>query len=232
MLNEQEALNVAGGGMINSIVITGTGDDVVIGNASGDGLSETSGFVDSIIHTGVGNDQITGGANNSSFEAGIVYDEIALEASEKSILDGGIGADKLSINGASNDSEIRGGIGNDQMQGGSGDDVIQGGVGDDMIQGGAGADQFIYKAVDMLRGSDQINDFNAAEGDSIVLSNSLLGLDEGTVLEFVSANQIETEETTNTEPVNDCRYNGKYSFTWNTHKRKISLRNRYWRSTL
>ena len=42
MLNEQEALNVAGGGMINSIVITGTGDDVVIGNASGDGLSETA----------------------------------------------------------------------------------------------------------------------------------------------------------------------------------------------
>ena len=77
MLNEQEALNVAGGGMINSIVITGTGDDVVIGNASGDGLSETSGFVDSIIDTGVGNDQITGGANNSSFEAGIGDDEIA-----------------------------------------------------------------------------------------------------------------------------------------------------------
>ena len=198
MLNEQGSLNVAGGGMINSTVITGTGDDVVIGNASGDGLSETSGFVDSIIDTGVGNDQITGGANNSSFEAGIGDDEIALEASENSILDGGIGADKLSINGASNDTEIRGGIGNDQMQGGSGDDVIQGGVGDDMIQGGAGADQFIYKAVDMLRGSDQINDFNAAEGDSIVLSNSLLGLDEGTVLEFVSANQIETEETTNT----------------------------------
>lgn len=197
MLNEQEALNVAGGGMINSIVITGTGDDVVIGNASGDGLSETSGFVDSIIDTGVGNDQITGGANNSSFEAGIGDDEIALEASENSILDGGIGADKLSINGASNDSEIRGGIGNDQMQGGSGDDVIQGGVGDDMIQGGAGADQFIYKAVDMLRGSDQINDFNANEGDSIVLSNSLLGLDEGTVLEFVSTSQIKDEGAVN-----------------------------------
>ena len=199
MLNEQEALNVAGGGMINSIVITGTGDDVVIGNASGDGLSETSGFVDSIIDTGVGNDQITGGANNSSFEAGIGDDEIALEASENSILDGGIGADKLSINGASNDSEIRGGIGNDQMQGGSGDDVIQGGVGDDMIQGGAGADQFIYKAVDMLRGSDQINDFNANEGDSIVLSNSLLGLDEGTVLEFVSTSQIKDEGAVNVD---------------------------------
>ena len=199
MLNEQGALNVAGGGMINSTVITGTGDDVVIGNASGDGLTETSGFVDSTIDTGVGNDQITGGANNSSFEAGIGDDEIALEASENSILDGGIGADKLSINGASNDSQIHGGIGNDQVQGGSGDDVIQGGVGDDMIQGGAGADQFIYKAVDMLRGSDQISDFNAAEGDSIVLSNSLLGLDEGTVLEFVSANQIETEGTINTD---------------------------------
>ena len=198
MLNEQGALNVAGGGMINSTVITGTGDDVVIGNASGDGLSETSGFVDSIIDTGVGNDQITGGANNSSFEAGIGDDEIELEASENSILDGGIGADKLSINGASNDSEIRGGIGNDQMQGGSGDDVIQGGVGDDIIQGGAGSDQFIYKAVDMLRGSDQINDFNAAEGDEIVLSNSLLGLDEGTVLEFVSTNQIRDEGAVNT----------------------------------
>ena len=105
----------------------------------------------------------------------------------------------MSINGASNDSEIRGGIGNDQMQGGSGDDVIQGGVGDDMIQGGAGADQFIYKAVDMLRGSDQINDFNAAEGDSIVLSNSLLGLDEGTVLEFVSTSQIKDEGAVNVD---------------------------------
>ena len=85
------------------------------------------------------------------------------------------------------------------MQGGSGDDVIQGGVGDDMIQGGAGADQFIYKAVDMLRGSDQINDFNAAEGDSIVLSNSLLGLDEGTVLEFVSTSQIKDEGAVNVD---------------------------------
>lgn len=199
MLNEHGGLNVAGGGMINSTVITGTGNDVVIGKASGDGLSETSGFVDSIIDTGVGNDQITGGANNSSLEAGIGDDEIALEASENSILDGGIGEDKLSINGASNATEMRGGIGNDEMQGGSGNDVIQGGVGDDMIEGGAGADQFIYKAVDMLRGSDQINDFNAAEGDSIVLSNSLLGLDEGTVLEFVSASQIATESGDNSD---------------------------------
>ena len=68
-----------------------------------------------------------------------------------------------------------------------------------MIQGGAGADQFIYKAVDMLRGSDQINDFNAAEGDSIVLSNSLLGLDEGTVLEFVSTSQIKDEGAVNVD---------------------------------
>ena len=190
MLNEEGSLDVEGGGMINSTVITGTGNDVVIGNASGDGLSKTSGFVDSNVDTGVGNDQITGGASNSSFETGIGDDAITLEASEDSILDGGIGADQLSVTGTSSNTELHGGVGNDQLQGGSGDDLIHGGVGDDVLEGGSGADQFVYKSVDLLRGSDQINDFNAAEGDSIVISNNLLGLDEGTVLEFVTANEI------------------------------------------
>ena len=94
------------------------------------------------------------------------------------------------MTGTSSNTELHGGVGNDQLQGGSGDDLIHGGVGDDVLEGGSGADQFVYKSVDLLRGSDQINDFNAAEGDSVVISNNLLGLDEGTVLEFVTTNEI------------------------------------------
>ena len=68
--------------------------------------------------------------------------------------------------GSSNNTGLIGGIGNDRF----GDDVIYGGVGDDVIFGGDGADQFIYKAVDVMRGSDQIKDFDAEEGDTLVVT--------------------------------------------------------------
>ena len=151
MLDENGSLNISGGGIINSTINSGAGDDIVIGSAKGDGLTADSGFINSQIHTGVGNDQITGGANNSTLNASLGNDKITLETSESSILDGGIGADELAVIGSSNNTGLIGGIGNDQIRGGSGDDVIYGGVGDDVIFGGDGADQFIYKAVDVMR---------------------------------------------------------------------------------
>ena len=122
-------------------------------------------------------------------------DKITLETSNSSILNGGIGADELAVIGSSNNTGLIGGIGNDQIQGGSGDDVIHGGVGDDVIFGGDGADQFIYKAVDVMRGSDQIKDFDAEEGDTLVVNNNLLGLSPGAILRFTNTSEIESNRS-------------------------------------
>ena len=195
MMDENGSLNISGGGIINSTINSGAGDDIVIGSAKGDGLTADSGFINSKINTGVGNDQITGGANNSTLNASLGDDKITLETSNSSILNGGIGADELAVIGSSNNTGLIGGIGNDQIRGGSGDDVIYGGVGDDVIFGGDGADQFIYKAVDVMRGSDQIKDFDAEEGDTLVVNNNLLGLSPGAVLRFTNASEIESNRS-------------------------------------
>ena len=183
-------MTVQGGGIVDTSISTGSGNDTVIGTAQGQGFRAAQGFVDSDVNTGLGNDQVIGGAQRSSFLMGLGNDAVTLEASESSILSGGIGNDNLKITGASSASNLDGGIGDDALQGGSGADVLQGGVGDDVIKGCGGADQFIFKGADMLSGTDQLVDFNGAEGDSITLSSSLTGLSKGVAVQFVSAADV------------------------------------------
>lgn len=184
------SFDVDGGGIVDSTIATGSGNDTVIGTAQGHGLSASQGFVDSTVNTGLGNDTVTGGAQGSNFLMGLGNDVLTLEASEGSILSGGIGNDNLKITGTSSSSRLDGGIGNDLVQGGSGADVLHGGVGNDQIKGGAGADQFIFKGADMLSGTDQLLDFNGAEGDTITLSSSLTGLTKGAAVTFVSVAEV------------------------------------------
>ena len=190
LLIDDSDVTVEGGGIVDTSISTGSGDDTVIGTAQGQGLRAAQGFVDSDVNTGLGNDQVLGGAQGSSFLMGLGNDAVTLEASESSILSGGIGNDNLKITGASSASNLDGGIGDDAVQGGSGADVLQGGVGDDVIKGGGGADQFIFKGADMLSGTDQLVDFNGAEGDTITLSSSLTGLTKGAAVHFVSAADV------------------------------------------
>jgi Ca2+-binding RTX toxin-like protein len=182
---------VDGGGIVDSHIATGAGNDTVIGTAQGDGFRAAQGFVDSSVNTGLGNDVVVGGAHGSSFLMGLGNDAITLEASEGSLLSGGIGNDTLKITGASSTSSLDGGIGNDVIQGGSGADVLHGGVGNDVIKGGAGADTFVFKGADMLSGTDRLVDFNGGEGtslgDSITISGSLTGLQKGVAVQFVTA---------------------------------------------
>jgi Ca2+-binding RTX toxin-like protein len=182
---------VSGGGIVDSTISTGAGNDTVIGTAQGDGFRAAQGFVDSSVNTGLGNDVVVGGAHGTSFLMGLGNDAITLEASEGSLLSGGIGNDNLKITGASSTSSLDGGIGNDVIQGGSGNDVLHGGVGSDVIRGGAGADSFVFKGADMLSGTDRLVDFNGGEGtsigDSITISGSLTGLQKGVAVQFVTA---------------------------------------------
>jgi len=57
-----------------------------------------------------------------------------------------------------------------------GDDVITGGTGDDILSGGSGADLFIWTADES--GTDEVIDFNTAEGDVLDIAELLVGVND------------------------------------------------------
>ncbi|MFM1842161.1 MAG: hypothetical protein RLZZ490_897, partial [Cyanobacteriota bacterium] len=63
---------------------------------------------------------------------------------------------------------LRGKGGVDKLYGGAGDDLLDGGLGLDFLYGGQGSDHFVLRTGN---GSDRIMDFNATEGDLLLLDN-------------------------------------------------------------
>ncbi|MGI0481998.1 cadherin-like domain-containing protein [Geminocystis sp. CENA526] len=155
----------------------------MIGDLSGQPRSDT------IIGTPQ-NDFINGrGANDALY--GREGNDMIISESGTSILDGDVGNDTLI--GSSDNDMMRGGAdndlligngGNDQMNGGSGNDTLVGGAGADTLTGGSGKDYFVYpSARDSLLNPtqpmnsntyDYIMDFNASEGDKIVVQNDII----------------------------------------------------------
>lgn len=72
----------------------------------------------------------------------------------------------MRIKGTGKSEVLNGTSGADIIDGGAGNDVIAGGYGPDTLTGGRGADTFVFGAYSQ---HDVITDFNAAEGDQIVL---------------------------------------------------------------
>ena len=102
---------------------------------------------------------------------------------------GGAGDDTL--NGGDGDDWLYGGIGNDTLNGGNGNDILIGGAGVDTLTGGAGADRFVFTAPLLAANADVVKDFNAAQGDKLVLDSRYFPGLEGTspawTLEFGSS---------------------------------------------
>ena len=72
----------------------------------------------------------------------------------------------MRIKGTGKSEVLNGSAGSDAIDGGAGNDTIKGGAGTDYLTGGRGADTFILGPHSQY---DIITDFNAAEGDRIVL---------------------------------------------------------------
>ena len=72
----------------------------------------------------------------------------------------------MRIKGTGKSEVLNGSAGADVIDGGAGNDTIKGGAGTDYLTGGRGADTFVFGAHSQY---DVITDFNAAEGDRIVL---------------------------------------------------------------
>ena len=78
------------------------------------------------------------------------------------------GANQTTVSGSAGASAVWQFDGDDVVSGGEGDDTLDGGLGDDTYTGGAGADRFVFSLDGP--GDKIITDFDASEGDVIVLS--------------------------------------------------------------
>ena len=143
-----EDLTLTGVSAVNG---TGNGlDNVIIGNAA-----------DNYLYGGDGNDQLDGQAG----------DDYLYGQAGNDLLNGGDGQDW--IVGDLGDDILSGGAGNDRLFGGLGNDILIGGQGKDRLTGGADADQFVLSPLD--KNFDIITDFQAAQGDKILVSMKGMG---------------------------------------------------------
>lgn len=170
----------------------GDGPDSVVGGAGADYISGTG-----YLRGDEGNDQIQGGDHfddiNGNMGDDLLYGhgggDWVVGGKDNDTLSGGAGGDIVYgnlgsdiCNGDEGADTIRGGQADDVLDGGAGDDWLSGDRGDDVIRGGGGADIFhSFGEADI----DTVLDFNAAEGDRVLL-------DPGTVytLEQVGADTL------------------------------------------
>jgi hypothetical protein len=114
-----------------------------------------------------GNDTLTGTEGMDTIQ-GLAGDDLLLGDAGNDSLRGGAGFDFLS-----------GGEGDDWLYGDEGDDLLNGNLGDDRLFGGLGGDRFA-----LSRGNDRIEDFNAAEGDKVLIFGFGSFLDYGNLIEY------------------------------------------------
>ncbi|WP_216914685.1 MULTISPECIES: hypothetical protein [unclassified Synechococcus] len=157
-------------GIDRSTILTGSGNDVVMGrihteqssglDADGDGVQEADVFLDasaliggpggfdgirdSRINTGLGDDAVVGAASRSRIEAGGGDDAILLDRARSSSLDGGFGDDAIAVMGLALANSLQGGFGNDSLTVAAGDgNRLDGGFGQDLTVGGTGSNTFL-----------------------------------------------------------------------------------------
>ena len=148
------AADTLNGGDGDNFIRGGDGNDLITGGLGFDNINGNQGA--DTINSGGGADWTLGGQGNDLISAGDGND----------IANGNIGAD--TVDGGNGPDSVRGGQGDDLLTGGAGNDWLSGDLGNDTLTGGLGADTFRGFAGG---GADRITDFNAAEGDRVVLDH-------------------------------------------------------------
>ena len=161
MLYGDEGNDTVSGGEENDTLYGNTGNDILYGNAGSDALY--GGKDADELHGGRDDDVLLGDLGNDTLYGEFGADDLNGNAGDD-VLNGGEGPDK--VRGGRDNDVVRGGRNDDWVFGDLGDDSLWGDLGDDTLTGGAGADRFWIRSGD---GHDVITDFNAAEGDRIVL---------------------------------------------------------------
>jgi Ca2+-binding RTX toxin-like protein len=136
----------------HDVLLGAAGDDQIFGGAGADLANGNTG--QDTLSGGDGDDTLSGGQGGDVVRGDIGADYVLGNLGDDT-LDGGDGADVM-----------RGGQGADVINGEIGDDWLSGDRGDDTLTGGVGADRF-HGFSDA--GLDRVLDFNAAEGDRVLL---------------------------------------------------------------
>ncbi len=195
--------NITGNALANAIQ-AGGGADTVNAGAGNDTVDGGAG--QSYLRGDEGNDVLTGGASFDDINGNMGNDTVSTGAGDDYAVGG---KDNDSLSGDSGGDVVWGNLGNDTQDGGDGDDQVRGGQGDDTITGGAGND-FVSgdrgndteaggTGADLFHGSqdagiDRVIDFNAGEGDRVMLDPgttygvSQVGAD--TVIDMGGGNQM------------------------------------------
>jgi len=141
------------------------GDDFIELKAGNDTFDGRGG--DDDVFGNAGDDRLIGG-NGSDTLSGDTGKDFLSGGKGRDLLTGGNGRDQLF--GGGGDDLLSGGSGNDRLKAGGGDDEVEGANGNDRLWGGKGADQFqLSQLVHGELGRDVIQDYNAAEGDTLRL---------------------------------------------------------------
>jgi Ca2+-binding RTX toxin-like protein len=170
-------------GTVSGMVSGGDGDDSLSGGAQYDALQGNAG--NDTEHGGGGDDIVVGGKDQ---------DQLFGDAGND-IVWGNLGNDTL--DGGDGNDQVRGGQGDDVLTGGAGDDWLSGDRGSDTITGGTGADVFHSFSG---AGLDVVTDFNAAQGDRVMLdpgttyTASQVGTD--TVIDMGGGDRLVLQHTT------------------------------------
>ncbi|MBY6092927.1 calcium-binding protein [Maritimibacter alkaliphilus] len=166
------------GAMGDNTISGGDGDDVIRASYS---PSANNSFNTNLMNGGAGNDHITGANGRDTIYGHDGDDTIDAREGNDRVL-AGAGHDTVfgggwndTIYGDEGNDVLHGGAGRDILFGGDGDDFIFGGEGEDVATGGAGADRFYVASPE--DGSMRITDYNAAEGDWLVLDGTQFSAD-------------------------------------------------------
>ncbi|HTK35009.1 MAG TPA: hypothetical protein VL358_06930 [Caulobacteraceae bacterium] len=146
--------NLLQGGDDNDFIRGLDGDDTVAGGGGNDDVNGN-----------VGNDSVSGEAGNDTVRGGQGDDTVSGGDGDDGHVNGNLGNDI--VHGDAGADTVYGGQGNDTIYGDAGADQLSGDLGNDILYGGTGADRFMFARGG---GQDWVADFNAAEGDRIVLA--------------------------------------------------------------
>ena len=150
------------GGSGSDTLTSGSSGGYLRGEDGNDSLQGGAGFDD--INGNKGDDTIDGGSGGSDWLVGGQGNDLITAHAGRNILDGNLGDDTL--HAGSEGDVLRGGQGDDVIVGGAGNDYISGDRGNDTESGAGGADIFHSFAGG---GIDKVLDFNAGEGDRVML---------------------------------------------------------------
>ena len=201
ILIPQAVFNTIKGTVDADFLVGGTGRDAIDGLEGNDYIyGDTPTNFDSATHdinnpltdpefSSGSSDSIFGGAGDDTLWGGPGADIIyGGDGDGDDTLYGGGGDDTLY--GDDGDDTLYGGAGADNIFGYAGDDILIGGQGNDTLTGGTGADQFVFEggsgsgalAHATSLGTDVIEDYSAADGDTFGLSDADFGFgDSGTL---------------------------------------------------